>query len=78
MSGFQDHFAPQAPHYATFRPRYTPELIAAVAALDRVVLKFRRGGTEVELIGLNKPSATLVDKLAIHDKPGASAAPAPH
>ena len=33
MSGFQDHFAPQAPHYATFRPRYTPELIAAVAAL---------------------------------------------
>jgi sulfate permease, SulP family len=35
------------------------------------VLKFRREGTEVELIGLNEASATLVDRLAIHDKPGA-------
>jgi SulP family sulfate permease len=45
--------------------------LTAVGALDKVVLKFRREGTEVELIGLNEASATIVDKLAIHDKPGA-------
>ena len=43
--------------------------ISAVAALDRVVLKFRREGTEVQLIGLNKASATIVDRFAVHDKP---------
>jgi SulP family sulfate permease len=43
----------------------------AVGALDKVVLKFRRDGTEVEITGLNEASATLVDKLAVHDKPDA-------
>ncbi|MDP3415035.1 SulP family inorganic anion transporter [Falsiroseomonas sp.] len=52
--------------------------LTAVAALDRVVLKFRREGTEVTLLGLNEASATLVDKLGTHDKPGASDAPALH
>jgi SulP family sulfate permease len=45
--------------------------ISSVTALDMVVLKFRREGAEVELIGLNEASETIVDKLAIHDKPGA-------
>jgi sulfate permease, SulP family len=45
--------------------------ITAVSALDKVVLKFRREGTEVEVIGLNEASATLVDKFAVHDKDGA-------
>jgi len=45
--------------------------ITAVSALDKVVLKFRREGTEVEVIGLNEASATLVDKFGIHDKDGA-------
>ncbi len=45
--------------------------ISSVAAVDTVVLKFRREGAEVELIGLNKASETIVDKLGIHDKPGA-------
>ena len=45
--------------------------ISSVAALDMVVLKFRREGAEVEIIGLNEASETIVDKLAIHDKPGA-------
>jgi SulP family sulfate permease len=45
--------------------------LTAVAALDRVVLKFRRQGTEVELLGLNEASALLVDRLALHDKPEA-------
>jgi len=42
--------------------------ISAVAALDKVVMKFRREGAEVEIIGMNEASATIVDKLAIHDK----------
>ncbi|CBV43529.1 SulP family inorganic anion transporter [Halomonas elongata] len=45
--------------------------ITAVQALDRVVIKFRREGTEVELIGLNEASATIVDRYAIHDDPEA-------
>ncbi len=44
---------------------------SAVAALDKVVLKFRREGTAVELLGLNEASATIVDALAIHNKPDA-------
>jgi SulP family sulfate permease len=47
--------------------------LSAVGALDRVVLKFRREGTEVELIGLNEASATMVERLGIHDKPDAVA-----
>jgi SulP family sulfate permease len=38
----------------------------SVAVIDRVVLKFRRNGAEVELVGLNEASATLVEKLGIH------------
>lgn len=42
--------------------------ITAVSALDKVVLKFRRKGVEVEVLGLNQASATLVDKFGVHDK----------
>jgi SulP family sulfate permease len=45
--------------------------LSAVGALDKVVLKFRRNGTTVELIGLNEASSTIIDRLAIHDQPGA-------
>jgi len=45
--------------------------ISSVAAIDTVVLKFRRDGATVEIIGLNQASETIVDRLAIHDKPGA-------
>jgi SulP family sulfate permease len=45
--------------------------ISSVAAVDMVVLKFRREGAKVELIGMNEASETLVDRLALHDKPGA-------
>ncbi len=45
--------------------------ITAVSALDKVVVKFRREGTEVEVSGLNQASVTLVDKFAVHDKDGA-------
>jgi SulP family sulfate permease len=42
--------------------------ITAISALDKVVLKFRREGTTVEVIGLNEASATMVDRFAMHDK----------
>jgi len=45
--------------------------ITAIGALDKIVLKFRREGTEVEIIGLNKASETMVDRFAVHDKPDA-------
>lgn len=45
--------------------------ISSVAALDMAVLKFRRDGATVEIVGLNKASETIVDRLAIHDEPGA-------
>ncbi|MDH2436241.1 SulP family inorganic anion transporter [Pokkaliibacter sp. MBI-7] len=45
--------------------------ITAVNALDKVVIKFRREGTQVEVIGLNEASATLMDRFAVHDKPEA-------
>ncbi|MDR5899930.1 SulP family inorganic anion transporter [Halomonas vilamensis] len=45
--------------------------ITAVQALDRVVIKFRREGTDVEMIGLNEASATIVDRYAVHDDPEA-------
>jgi SulP family sulfate permease len=45
--------------------------ITAVSALDKVVLKFRREGTTVDVQGLNKASATMVDRFAVHDKDGA-------
>ncbi|ENO82231.1 sulfate transporter [Thauera sp. 27] len=42
--------------------------ITAVSALDKVVVKFRREGTDVEVVGLNEASATMVDKFGVHDK----------
>jgi len=45
--------------------------ISSVAALDMVVLKFRREGAAVQIVGINEASETIVDRLAIHDKPGA-------
>ena len=45
--------------------------LSAVGALDEVVLKLRREGTEVEVVGMNEASATLVYKLGVHDKPEA-------
>jgi SulP family sulfate permease len=44
---------------------------SAVDAVDKVVLRFRHRGVEVNLVGLNQASATLIERLAIHDKPEA-------
>ena len=43
--------------------------ISAVNALDKVVIKFRREGTDVEINGLNEASETIVDRFGIYDKP---------
>ena len=45
--------------------------ITAVSALDKVVMKFRREGTEVVVLGMNEASATMVDRFGVHDKDGA-------
>ena len=47
--------------------------LSSIHALDRVVLKFRREGTEVELYGMNEASKTLVLEVAKFDKPSAEA-----
>jgi len=43
--------------------------ITAVASLDKVVIKFRREGTEVEVLGMNEATRTVVDKFGVYDKP---------
>jgi SulP family sulfate permease len=45
--------------------------LTGVNAIDMAVLKFRRAGAEVEVIAMNEASATIMDKLAVHDQPGA-------
>lgn len=42
--------------------------ITAVAALDKVVFKWRKQGVLVEVIGLNEASATIVDRFGEHHK----------
>lgn len=46
--------------------------ITAVDALDRIVHKFRRNGINVTVTGLNRASATMIEKFATHDKAGHS------
>ncbi|MBT7335734.1 MAG: SulP family inorganic anion transporter [Gammaproteobacteria bacterium] len=43
--------------------------ITAVGALDKAVVKFRREGASVQIIGLNKASETIIDRFGVHDKP---------
>ena len=45
--------------------------ITAVGALDSVVLKFRREGTDVEVVGMPEACATLVGEFSVHDKESA-------
>jgi SulP family sulfate permease len=51
---------------------------SAVAAIDKVVFRLRRSGHQVELLGLNQASATIVDRLALHDKESTVEAASPH
>lgn len=40
--------------------------ISAVAALDKVLLRFQRDGTQVRILGLSEASATAIDRLSEH------------
>ena len=42
--------------------------ITAVGALDKIVLKYRKAGVEVDVLGFNEASADMVDRFALHDK----------
>ena len=44
--------------------------VTAVAALEKVVARFRQGGAAVEVVGLNPASATLVERLDRRVAPG--------
>ncbi|MCA0910666.1 SulP family inorganic anion transporter [Qipengyuania gaetbuli] len=52
--------------------------ISAVGALDKVVERMRRNGRSVQVVGLNRASADLVDKFALTDKTGVEIGLAPH
>ncbi|ATD66777.1 sodium-independent anion transporter [Luteimonas chenhongjianii] len=49
--------------------------LSAIGALDTVVMKLRARGVTVEVLGLNAASATLVERLGVHDKPAAEPPP---
>lgn len=43
---------------------------SAVAAIDKVVIKYHQNGVKVNLKGLNTESNKLLEKIAVHNKPG--------
>ncbi len=43
--------------------------ISAVYALDKAVIKLRKMGKNVEVVGKNRASKTIIDRFGIHDKP---------
>lgn len=43
---------------------------SAVAAIDKVVMKYDKMGTKVHLIGMNENCHRLIKRMALHDKPG--------
>ncbi len=42
--------------------------LTGVAAVDKVVFRYRRQGAEVEVIGMNQAGQTLIDQVGKHDK----------
>lgn len=43
--------------------------ITAVATLDKLVIKFKRDGAEVEVVGMSEATETIVDKFGVHNDP---------
>jgi SulP family sulfate permease len=43
--------------------------ITAVTSLDKVVIKFRREGATVNIVGMNEATATVVDEFGVHNDP---------
>ncbi len=42
--------------------------VTAVDILDKLVIRLRREGIEVKVVGMNEASRTIIDELSIHDK----------
>jgi len=42
--------------------------LTGVAAVDKVVFRYRKQGAEVEVIGMNAAGQTLVERVGLHDK----------
>ncbi|MEL0642044.1 SulP family inorganic anion transporter [Pseudoalteromonas aliena] len=43
--------------------------ITGVSSLDKVVIKFRREGATVNIVGMNSATETVVDKFGVHNNP---------
>ncbi|MGY8878327.1 MAG: SulP family inorganic anion transporter, partial [Pseudoalteromonas sp.] len=43
--------------------------ITGVSSLDKVVIKFRREGATVSIIGMNSATETVIDKFGVHNNP---------
>lgn len=43
--------------------------ITAVSSLDKVVIKFKREGADVEIVGMSEATETIVDKFGAHNDP---------
>ncbi|GAB5521040.1 MAG: SulP family inorganic anion transporter [Rhodothermales bacterium] len=72
VNGFLDHFDFQedVDHVVLDLSASHVWDASAVAAIDKAVLRFRRRGVSMDVTGVHGPSASLLDRLAVHDKPG--------
>lgn len=52
--------------------------ISAVGALDKIIARLQREGRTVDVVGYNRASADIVDKVALHDKTGFELGVVPH
>jgi SulP family sulfate permease len=70
VAGFEFHGHPQRVEIDMTGVRLWD--VTAVAALDKVVLRYQRQGARVEVIGLDDAGAALVARLGDYDKPHSS------
>jgi sulfate permease, SulP family len=52
--------------------------LTGVAAVDKVIFRYRRQGARVEVIGMNRAGQTLIDRVGKHDKDHLPAGAAAH
>ncbi|MCH9690160.1 MAG: SulP family inorganic anion transporter [Gammaproteobacteria bacterium] len=43
--------------------------ITSVSSLDKVIIKLRKKGTHVDILGMNEATATLIERFGIYNKP---------
>lgn len=42
---------------------------SSVGMLDKAIIKLRREGTAMEVVGINEPGIALISRYAVHNKP---------